>query len=292
MLRVIRKGKLYREEYETWTDVLNRLEEPRKPNSGNSARTADKEWCYGMTYDDAVNAIAGGWAEGAAKVYELSQGLDIRPPAGTRIAFENAVAGVLPDVPAFLAGDPESMWRPTNEESLNTPTHCTIAIPTCYSAAVDAETAFNRGVAIAAIIDALENVGVRVQVYTYGAGHMGGVTVIQRFIVKEHAQILDVDDLLFTVAHPSMLRRINHALLERSDDERAVSATYGGYFSPSFQATAEELGLEHLAGELLLVPEHGRGAYRRTPEAYVQDLLEWLPEELRALIDEEHEELV
>jgi hypothetical protein len=103
-------------------------------------------------------------------------------------------------------------------------------------------------------------------------------TQVYLYKVKDYSERLDVDDFIFQVAHPAMLRRIGFAIKER-DADYALDRSYGHPRTPS----AEDLG----ADDASAIFGHLSERSVRQPAEHLRDLLANLPESLRAMLGAE-----
>lgn len=268
-------------DYDDQNDVLAHLEQERMPGSGTSSSkdSAEDSWDLGIGWEGALDAYTGGWAEGAQKAYELAERIKIWP-IDRRTTFVRDVAGSFPNVGAYLAGAPNAMYRPSRKTAKARP-FVHLYVPIGYSGGTDANTAFDRGCAIVALCDALETSGARVKITLIRNSFVSDTTRISmRFKVKDYGERLDIDQVIFTAAHPAMFRRICFGLQERSEHkaawQRAADGGYGRPTGPIRGIDTEDDGNAHV----VILPRLARPM--DSPEAYLAQMIESLPEELKA----------
>lgn len=272
------------QDYDSVNDVLAHLEQDR-PYSAGTASTdnmAEDRWDLGIGYDGALDAYTGGWSEGAQKAYDLAERI-IPRPIGKRTAFTRDVAGSFPNVGAYLAGAPNAMYRPSSKRAKARP-YVHLYAPIGYSGGTNAATAFDRGCAIVALCDALETAGCRVKITLIRNSDMfdsPNTRLTMRFLVKDYGERLDIDQLIFTAAHPAMFRRICFALQERSEHKVAKNHTTSGYGSPS--GVVPSVDCEEDGDAILVVLPRLRWAMTG-PEAYLEEMVRVLPDDLQAEI--------
>jgi len=88
-----------------------------------------------------------------------------------------------------------------------------------------------RGIVLLALVDTLQKLGVSVEIYGETAITSKGNTT-HTTVTKLHdpTDRLDIDELMFTLAHPAMLRRMAFAVREMSTCRREIDAVpNGGY---------------------------------------------------------------
>jgi hypothetical protein len=265
--------------------VMARIEQDLPADSLQSSRDADTRdsWDLELGLDGALDAYAGGWAEGAARAYALAETLRPRP-RGTRTALRRGVAGGMPNVPATLAGAPDAMYRVTQQHAGARP-FVHLYMPIGYACSINANTAFDRGCALVALADALETAGARVKVTAMdvsdvGAGRHGGngghVRYVATFTMKDYADRLDVDSLIFTIAHPAFFRRICFMVRERSEHDAVRAATHNGYGTPC-PIEPEDCPTDGHAITVTFPRLERNGG---TPESFLREMVAALPETL------------
>ena len=110
-----------------------------------------------------------------------------------------------------------------------------------YSAMISAETIEKEGVKALQIIQLLESKGFRVKLNVYGMTSSHGETLGFRLTVKKPEERLSLAKVAFPIAHPSYLRRIGFAWLERFNTMKEASFTHG-YGMPSGSKVYDFLG--------------------------------------------------
>lgn len=179
------------------------------------------DWTMGMDFNQAIDCYSGGWSEGAKRAYDLAETIKIRPTS-PRQALKRSVVGGHANVGAFLAGSPVAMWNVTKENAKGKPfvhLYCQIN----YLGAVDAEAGFERGCAIVALADALEMAGCRVRITGIDHTESSG-TYCATYALKGYGDRLDVDNVIFTLAHPAFYRCISFACREANKGSNGGSS--------------------------------------------------------------------
>jgi hypothetical protein len=178
-------------------------------------------WSGGLTWEQAKQMAINGWREGMqeiekyrAKIVPIITEKVLRP----RQIY--SVAGYNVDVGSFMANEPECFLAREYEERNYPGQIYKIVASISFSAAIKPETIIQRGAMICALIDAIEFAGHRAEVicnnastirenieYRQGKYKENGWFEVS-VIVKKTSQPLEMSDLAFCLAHPSMLRRI------------------------------------------------------------------------------------
>jgi hypothetical protein len=235
-------------------------------------------WDMGIGYEGAVDAYVGGWAEGAQRAYEMADKLRPRPQR-QRTTLERSVTGAFPNVGANLAGAPNAMYRVGKKSAKSRP-FVDLHTVTSLSSNVTADDAFNRGCAIVALIDSLESAGCRVRITL----HERYDDQDMRFEVKDYSDRLDIDQLIFTAAHPAFLRRICFALQERSPNPVARASTRANYGRPQ-EIKLADLGESRGNVTQVILPAMRTLGAGKGPEGYLKAMVNALPEDIRTEIE-------
>lgn len=280
-------------DFESQGEVLDMLDQPRPSDAGTGSTNKysnSEDWDLSLGWNGAMDAYTGGWSEGAQKAYDLAERIRPRPLEGRTHLVSN-VAGGVPNIGAYLAGAPNAMYQISKKQATGRP-YVHLYMPIGYMASVDAGTAFDRGCALVAVADALESVGCRVKITLTRSSFMDRrdtVRLTMRFMVKDYGDRLDVDQLIFTAAHPAMFRRLGFALQERSDDidvRKASNAAPGYYFYGYSSDLMPEVDCESDA-RAVVVCFPRLTDNRGTPESFLRVMVNALPEELQTEIRED-----
>ena len=202
----------------------------RKPSAGFSSYEGRDEFA-GMPYTEAL-AIAkqgGAWAKGARDLaaVKLSQ-FDIDTEIVAPI-LNASVAGFAPNVPAFLAGQPDCMFSMQDEVTREKVIKMTVTCNACYE--IEAETFFYRGRAILAAIVELEKQGYSVELTALMSSTPSRKSNLQEtwaVRIKNAGESLSVASLAFALCSAAFQRRLNFRLKEASQDFwRCTKKAYG-----------------------------------------------------------------
>lgn len=235
----------------------------RQKGSGRfSIRDQSESECP-ISWEDAMALARDGgyWAEGAAQIVQgVADASALRENMPDPV-ISNDVAGFMPDVPTYLAGQPDSMY------AMQAGDMATVQLPTVsigigtFSWAVDSHAVMNRGIAILSLIDAVEAIGYRCSLdYVGDNTGIGGLKKI-RTVLKRPQDHWNAGQVAFAIAHAGMLRRLTVACLERDPDN--IERTQGGYgrgddgyieeYSLAFPYMTSNKGYETLAEALRTV---------------------------------------
>lgn len=207
--------------------------------NGSSQREDDRKdpWSGSVDFGSALETLRGGWAEHRdaveAAVTAVQEDPSIESMVSARFGWQHAYAGDVCDIGRFVTGDPECMFAPTMVDAVQPDAVIRIVINGTASAAIRTDVLVRRGIMIAALVDTLHLLGRGVEVWWTCSTVHSGSTHGNLVRIKATDEPLDVDDLLFVAAHPSMLRRFGFALWEcESPQTRKAQNFYESYGRP------------------------------------------------------------
>lgn len=195
----------------------------RKPAECDSR---GRSYFYGETTSlaQACEVAAQGWHEVRplidATISEVRSTL--RHTGALVPQFRWDVSGGEVAVPLYLAGEPEHLRDAFLVPSLGRTVR--IAIQTSTSGGVDSSTILKRGAAVLALVEALQELRVGVEVWAINSisGWDGGVRL------TEASMPFDTASIAFAIAHPAMQRRVFFALQEHEQDAARLGCVLGG----------------------------------------------------------------
>ena len=136
-------------------DSVTELAAFANEHANDRRREADPKFYGATTFAQAVARCAMGHDQCVPRATELLGKLENSVAVSTT-AFESSVAGVIPSVPEYLAGDPESMFDQVSHQSDAAP--LTIYVDMASSASISADAFMKRGIAILALTMMLSQV--------------------------------------------------------------------------------------------------------------------------------------
>jgi hypothetical protein len=157
---------------------------------------------------DAYKLAREGWRDGMALVQPLAAAMLARPIMEPADDWGWDVTGADYDVGEYLAGTPECwLARVPNETK---PTITLMASIAC-SAGIPESVINAKGAAIVALVQALQSAGHPVRLWaTVGYAVQGHMNTIHRaLLTDDNGGALDIDRLVFALAHPASNRIIS-----------------------------------------------------------------------------------
>lgn len=186
---------------------------------------------YGFTgthsMEEAMELLFHGWEDGAKQLKsKLDAKVNVNNNGYRNKAFYD-IAGFQCSVPRYLQGIPTNMIN--NKRVVQKQKVVNITKDFGYSGATSTETMMRESVKFLQAVDKLEKQGVRCNVFvsavTMSRKSNGYIDI--RVKVKDSSQRMNLKQLAFPLAHPSMFRRIVFALIERLEDCKDFGRVYG-----------------------------------------------------------------
>jgi hypothetical protein len=170
-----------------------------------------QEYFYGTaSIEEAYALCRDGWQEGATRVASIRDKIVTSAPVQKRYA-RYAVAGAIPNVPRYLAGNPQHMLRLESASARQRPV-ITLVNHMGGPARIASQTFVNKCAVVAALVDVIEASGFSCHVLgvaqsSYDAKrdtHLCGVAVT----VKNAGEHVDIGRMAFALGHVAMFRRL------------------------------------------------------------------------------------
>lgn len=202
-------------------EFITSASQPANPSFvGNSSRKAGEwgdDWAMTPDYESAQGLALDGWAEIAPKVEKLANELERKIERKFANTYETRydVGGIRVDIARYLEGEPENMIAPvTLENERQGGKAVTIVVPFQANWRVPADVLVARGVAVLALVSAVERLGGSARIIASASVQSGKNDHTTTVVIKEHFQLVDRDRIMFALAHPAMLRRLWFSHLE------------------------------------------------------------------------------
>lgn len=256
-MQVIKKAKsryaksLWIEQFDSLAEALDYA--GKNPDPKSSDRDQGGDWA-GKTksLSEAVTLGHKGYEEIRPEVERMFTELESQLAERLESAFQSRYdyQGVQVDVGRFLSGEPECMIDFVPEPSQRMGRVVRIVINGSCSAMIAPDRIIKRGVVVCALVDSIHKLGMGVEVYIEYPINDSGINSssgqVYSSVVKLHdsQQMLDINNLMFALCHPSMFRRVQFSMLERSDWERAEYCVKHSYGYPASLESAERLGAD------------------------------------------------
>lgn len=235
-METIKHPKHHMEVFTSYGEFVNMAN--NNPNPLSSDKESYGDWHGGTkNLSEAATLASDGWSEIRPDVDALLDNVTER--LAERLANiyvpRHDFGGAYVDMGRYLEGDPECMVTFNAEPAGAMGRVVKIAVAVTASASIDAEDIKRRGIAVLALVDTITKLGCGVELWVdstiQGDGGSRYTTAVK---LHDSNDTLDIDSIMFALAHPSMLRRLVFSIQEQSPTASKQGArTHGGYGIPS-----------------------------------------------------------
>ena len=232
---MIADKNIWLDEFESLNEALQYAKANTDRRSSDSER--DVKWAGSASLDDAVQLGIDGWHEIRPQVDAMFSKMEEQINMALGDVFETRFdyGGDSVDIDRFMMGDPECMIDYVTTPAGRMGRVVRVLVNGSASANVTHERIMQRGVLATALVDVLAKLGVGVEVWLESATDDRGKSKHSQ-LIKLHSseERLDIDNLMFAMAHPSMLRRIGFSILERTGwtNAKQIAQVGAGYGQP------------------------------------------------------------
>jgi hypothetical protein len=223
----------YLREFASWWDFATAAGDASLTAWRSENRTSqeiDREsWAGTRSFDEAMDmALRRGWPEGRELLRDSLVSVRPRPKVYESLEFE--VAGAVPCVPVYCAGDPAWMISDPGASTRAAKPIVRIDYNHWVHSGVDIKSMMLRGAAIVSLADSLERQGLSVELRIIGNSKDFDSRATFRYSItyKQAGEPLDLDRAAFAIAHPASMRRLAFSILEQHKElERSMRGNYG-----------------------------------------------------------------
>ena len=180
-----------------------------------ASESGDYYFCETRSLDEAKDLCKYGYHKDFDKLVELKSTLEkYIKMSKTKSRQYNYYVGYVPDVKAYLEGNPLSMLNKENPKRK----HIDIYYNSAILGNVSTNQIFNRGAVTLSLVEILENMGFSVGLYVFTMSLCSGQVHYAKFQLKSPNERLNIQKLYFPLCHPSFLRRLVFRLRESTPD--------------------------------------------------------------------------
>jgi hypothetical protein len=229
-------------EWKSWGEYVQFAKDShgRDNNYFSASDRSRPDWHGTKSFEDAEKMALGGWQEIRPEVDALVHNIEttIMPTLGQAFTSCFDVAGGSVDIGRFLDGEPECMVETKLIDIAKPGKVVTVLVQGFYSSASDTKEIKARGAMVVALIDAIERMQHSTEIYveyTYSK------RICHLVKVKGAEDMLDIDTLMFILAHPSAYRRISFAAQEVEPGGLGCGPS-GNYGKPNDLTQGERVG--------------------------------------------------
>lgn len=214
--------------FENLTELSHYItEKPRKSGRCRSSEERDKDFTGTETWEEAFELFKFGDNELYKKFQDQRAKINIDKLLGNAVRkqkYVNRHYGCVPNVPAYLIGNPLNMINPEIGKISHKVINIFLSVGVPWH--VEKEDIMRTGIIYLSVIELLEKAGYRCNLY---AGVTASSTRAEYLYVriKTDREPLNIKKLVFPLAHPSMLRRIFFKWVEVNDYDYDMTGGYG-----------------------------------------------------------------
>ncbi len=226
-------------EFDSWQHFVNVAASFEHIGQSSHTYKAGYAWAGTDSYEEAIELARDGWGEARKDVDALVEKLESVITPTLQPAFESYfdVSGGMVDVGRFLDGEPECMVETRLVKTAKPGKVISILINGGFLSDIDPAAIKLRGAAIVGLVDSLEKMQHSTEIWLEVTGvSQTGRKVTQLVPLKQAADSLDIDTLMYAIGHPSRHRRLTFAM--RYADGR----TPGGKFASEPNECQERVG--------------------------------------------------
>jgi hypothetical protein len=214
----------------------------------------DGTWANGADIKEAWKLLESGWQEGADQIKEVNTDLTAQSDGYAPLpTFEPSVMGEIVEPSSYFSGEPECFYE-------QQPTQCKvpvvkIGIPSSISCGAESQELINRGLAMLALINAIEQNRISTELWIVQHCTSGSSSLVYEIKVKSSDEPFDMDRLAFMCAHPAFFRRVIFSAKEHENkkDRQALGISRsGGYGQPK----------TYTSKDYDLLPDYDLGKFR------------------------------
>lgn len=243
---------------------------PRKSGRDNDSETGSYDFTHTNSFQEAVDLLKHGDDELFEMIKKEKAKIDVEKILGNakrRQVYKNNIQGYLPNVANFLIGVPKNMIdiekTKTSQRIIN------IFLNIRVDGWTSSEEIVKIGVKYLTVIDVLEKIGYRCNLYSSVANRESGYYSYLMVRVKTDKEPLNLKKICFTIAHPSMQRRIKFKWMEVNDFHYDfTNSGYGGCVNIS---TIKET-IEKKLRDNFIIWTYESNAQSKSVEQIIQDL--------------------
>lgn len=239
--------------FDSASEFIRFADEKRDRHNG-SATAADEHFTGTRDFAHAMELATHGWSEVRPQVDAMLKPLreKLADKLANVVVRQHDLIGFEPDIDRFLAGEIECMWDEFTEEVPKEGNVYTVLVSGSVNAGVSAETVLRRGTVLVAMVEAFTLCGAELEVWIENS-----VTSYNRAInddsmwsslvrVHKAGDPLDIDAVMFPLAHPSWQRRFSFAV--RESEARDVRSLFGFERYGGYGTTADLLCVDAVDG--------------------------------------------
>lgn len=220
-----------------WVERYENLEECLSHAAANtnprSSETNDESFAGCKNLADAINTGRQGYTDIRPDVDRLVSSIEsqVTMALGDVFVTKYNYTGDGVDMGRYLQGDPECMLDYEEVAAERMGRVVRILVNGTFSCGVQKKVIAERGAMIVALCDVMSKIGVGLEVWYESSTVASSKKHSSLIKLHDSRERLDINNLMFAIAHPAMLRRIGFSTMEQSLWGPAAEITRrgGGY---------------------------------------------------------------
>lgn len=197
-----------------------------------SQQEGDEDDFFGTeSFEEAIDLLKYGDNDLYNQIKKEQAKININKMIGAynqKLKYKNKTYGCVPNVPAYLRNNPINMINPEKKQPANRILNIFLNIR--VRGFTDKEEIIKIGLKYLTILDILEKSGYRCNLYSGCANETNNKYSYFMVRIKTDKEPLNLKKICFTIANPSMQRRIKFRWMEVNDFEQDYTHNgYGGH---------------------------------------------------------------
>ena len=230
MRKTYTQGTVDFTEFDSLGEYIRYAKDNPTPKDSNQPKSGS--FNYTENLNEACNLAIHGWDEIRGEVdAQLDELVEhINDAFGEFYVSEHSTSGAFVDMGRFVTGEPECMVSFVSEPQARMGRVVKIVVNGVVAGGVHADLIKKRGIAVLALVDTIHKLGVGIELW-WEESMVGGKQEFST-LVKLHSseEPMDINSLMFSLAHPDMLRRLQFSVQEQHKKWKEQGAyTGGGY---------------------------------------------------------------
>lgn len=223
------------------TQAVNGSPDDSIPPTSLASKEHGNATFYGThSFEDAIDIANNGWPEGRAQIEKYTKEYTklwqkFFPQQDFGAELKQQESGAIIVIDEYLKGSPDCMLdfnpNPELDDKLKGNKLQRLIINGCCNCHISIEAIYQRGALLAALVNAMELSGFNVEIVVIWQVESWRKEQELRYTLtlKRFQDFLDIDALAYSLAHPSMLRRLIFALIEQESKHYVDNFVYHGY---------------------------------------------------------------
>ena len=188
----------------------------------------DSDWYQTENFDEANDFLLKGWNKKIDEIRTVLEKFSSKVVVERR-KLRSDIVGFMPNVPSAIKGFPQSMYRYTKVNKVESQRVLHLILNTCSTGGTSGETLMKAGLTVLKLAMILDKSNVRTKIdvvpkMSYnGSNKCYGCTVT----IKDYRQSFNYAKMAYPIANPSFFRRHGFAWLEHLDGDLRDWGCYG-----------------------------------------------------------------